>query len=99
MTTPHTVAPAARTYEVKTYGCQMNVNDSEVMLSVLKDRGYGYSINMRLVLLEVLGLSKGIIESFKSLSSAAWYCSVLLLCILLINLTAMAACKGILLFV
>ena len=25
---------------VETYGCQMNVNDSEVMLSVLKDRGY-----------------------------------------------------------
>ena len=24
---PQTTAPAARTYEVKTYGCQMNVHD------------------------------------------------------------------------
>ena len=31
---------------VETYGCQMNVNDSEVMLSVLKDRGYDETTEM-----------------------------------------------------
>ena len=31
---------------VETYGCQMNVNDSEVMLSVLNDRGYDATDDM-----------------------------------------------------
>lgn len=31
---------------VETYGCQMNVNDSEVMLSVLKDSGYDATDDM-----------------------------------------------------
>ena len=31
---------------VETYGCQMNVNDSEVMLSVLKDNGYDATDDM-----------------------------------------------------
>ena len=37
--TPH--APAApRTYEVRTYGCQMNVHDSERLTGLLEDAGY-----------------------------------------------------------
>ena len=31
--------PAKRVY-IETYGCQMNVNDSEVLLSVLADNGF-----------------------------------------------------------
>lgn len=31
---------AARKVYIETYGCQMNVNDSEVLLSVLADNGY-----------------------------------------------------------
>jgi len=31
---------AARTYEVKTYGCQMNVHDSERLSGLLEDAGY-----------------------------------------------------------
>jgi tRNA-2-methylthio-N6-dimethylallyladenosine synthase len=31
---------AARTYEVRTYGCQMNVHDSERLSGVLEDAGY-----------------------------------------------------------
>ena len=29
-----------RTYEVKTYGCQMNVHDSERLTGLLEDAGY-----------------------------------------------------------
>ncbi len=36
--TPETAAP--RTYEVKTYGCQMNVHDSERLTGLLEDAGY-----------------------------------------------------------
>ncbi|GGD22181.1 tRNA (N6-isopentenyl adenosine(37)-C2)-methylthiotransferase MiaB [Nocardioides daphniae] len=32
--------PAPRTYEVKTYGCQMNVHDSERLTGLLEDAGY-----------------------------------------------------------
>ncbi|MGL5824708.1 MAG: tRNA (N6-isopentenyl adenosine(37)-C2)-methylthiotransferase MiaB [Nocardioides sp.] len=32
--------PAARTYEVRTYGCQMNVHDSERLTGLLEDAGY-----------------------------------------------------------
>ncbi|CAN5261152.1 tRNA (N6-isopentenyl adenosine(37)-C2)-methylthiotransferase MiaB [soil metagenome] len=38
--TPETAAPAARTYEVKTYGCQMNVHDSERLTGLLETAGY-----------------------------------------------------------
>ena len=31
----------ARTYEVRTYGCQMNVHDSERLSGLLEDAGYG----------------------------------------------------------
>lgn len=35
-----TSSGAARKVYIETYGCQMNVNDSEVLLSVLADNGY-----------------------------------------------------------
>ncbi len=31
---------AARTYEVRTHGCQMNVHDSERLSGLLEDAGY-----------------------------------------------------------
>ena len=37
MTSP---AGAARTYQVRTYGCQMNVHDSERLAGLLEDAGY-----------------------------------------------------------
>jgi tRNA-2-methylthio-N6-dimethylallyladenosine synthase len=41
MSTPHQlVEPAPRTYEVKTYGCQMNVHDSERLSGLLENAGY-----------------------------------------------------------
>ena len=33
-------ASAVRTYEVRTYGCQMNVHDSERLSGLLEDAGY-----------------------------------------------------------
>ena len=42
--TPELAAPTShttgRTYEVKTYGCQMNVHDSERLTGLLEDAGY-----------------------------------------------------------
>ena len=38
--TAETVAGTARTYEVRTYGCQMNVHDSERLTGLLEDAGY-----------------------------------------------------------
>jgi tRNA-2-methylthio-N6-dimethylallyladenosine synthase len=38
MSTPNDTAP--RTYEVKTYGCQMNVHDSERLTGLLEEAGY-----------------------------------------------------------
>ncbi len=35
-----TIQAAARTYEVRTYGCQMNVHDSERLTGLLEDAGY-----------------------------------------------------------
>ncbi len=35
-----TLATQPRTYEVKTYGCQMNVHDSERLTGLLEDAGY-----------------------------------------------------------
>ena len=46
---PRSDAPDGRERKhvyVETYGCQMNVNDSEVMLSVLKDGGYDETDDM-----------------------------------------------------
>ena len=40
MTSPQTTAGAPRTYEVRTYGCQMNVHDSERLTGLLEDAGY-----------------------------------------------------------
>ena len=31
---------------IETYGCQMNVNDSEVILSILQDNGYALTESM-----------------------------------------------------
>lgn len=38
---PHGPRSAARRVYVETYGCQMNVNDSEIVLSILHANGYG----------------------------------------------------------
>lgn len=35
-----TTSPAPRTYDVRTYGCQMNVHDSERLSGLLEDAGY-----------------------------------------------------------
>ena len=34
------ISSATRTYEVRTYGCQMNVHDSERLSGLLEDAGY-----------------------------------------------------------
>src|SRR4051812_37372840 len=34
------IVMSARTYEVRTYGCQMNVHDSERLSGLLEDAGY-----------------------------------------------------------
>jgi tRNA-2-methylthio-N6-dimethylallyladenosine synthase len=40
MTTTDTVPAGARTYEVRTFGCQMNVHDSERLAGLLEAAGY-----------------------------------------------------------
>ncbi len=40
MSTTTSEAPTGRTYEVRTYGCQMNVHDSERLSGLLEDAGY-----------------------------------------------------------
>src|SRR5206468_9185008 len=37
---PSTAEVSARTYQVRTYGCQMNVHDSERLSGLLEDAGY-----------------------------------------------------------
>ena len=37
---PSTVEMNVRTYQVRTYGCQMNVHDSERLAGLLEDAGY-----------------------------------------------------------
>src|SRR5690349_22019799 len=37
---PPTRTAAGRTYQVRTFGCQMNVHDSERLAGVLEDAGY-----------------------------------------------------------
>ena len=37
---PATPTAHPRTYEVRTYGCQMNVHDSERLTGLLEDAGY-----------------------------------------------------------
>lgn len=39
-TLPETAEGQVRTYEVKTYGCQMNVHDSERLSGLLEEAGY-----------------------------------------------------------
>ena len=39
------VAPGARSVYLETYGCQMNVSDSEIVASVLREKGYGLTHN------------------------------------------------------
>ncbi len=40
MSTTSALTGAARTYQVRTYGCQMNVHDSERLSGLLEDAGY-----------------------------------------------------------
>src|SRR3954452_14525619 len=40
MTTTDTAPATARTYEVRTFGCQMNVHDSERLTGLLEEAGY-----------------------------------------------------------
>ena len=40
MNAPTTFDASARTYEIRTYGCQMNVHDSERLAGLLEDAGY-----------------------------------------------------------
>jgi tRNA-2-methylthio-N6-dimethylallyladenosine synthase len=40
MNAPMTFDERARTYEIRTYGCQMNVHDSERLAGLLEDAGY-----------------------------------------------------------
>src|SRR4051794_27297821 len=40
MTAEPTARPTGRTYEVRTYGCQMNVHDSERLSGLLEGAGY-----------------------------------------------------------
>lgn len=39
-TNPNTATESARTYEVRTFGCQMNVHDSERLSGLLEEAGY-----------------------------------------------------------
>ena len=38
--------PSRKKVYIETYGCQMNVNDSEVILSILQDAGYALADNI-----------------------------------------------------
>jgi tRNA-2-methylthio-N6-dimethylallyladenosine synthase len=37
----------SRMFYMETYGCQMNVNDSEVVMSILKQQGYNYTASAK----------------------------------------------------
>ena len=44
-TTPNAASAAGpRTYEVRTFGCQMNVHDSERLSGLLEDNGYAAAV-------------------------------------------------------
>ena len=44
-TTPNAASAAVpRTYEVRTFGCQMNVHDSERLSGLLEDNGYAAAV-------------------------------------------------------
>ena len=40
------IDPSRKKVYIETYGCQMNVNDSEVILSILQDNGYALTENI-----------------------------------------------------
>ena len=40
------IDPSRPKVYIETYGCQMNVNDSEVILSILQDEGYALTESM-----------------------------------------------------
>ena len=40
------IDPSIKKVYIETYGCQMNVNDSEVILSILQDNGYALTENI-----------------------------------------------------
>ena len=40
------IDPSRPKVYIETYGCQMNVNDSEVILSILQDAGYVLTENI-----------------------------------------------------
>lgn len=40
------ILPNGKTVYIETYGCQMNINDSEVVVSILKNEGYLYTDDM-----------------------------------------------------
>jgi tRNA-2-methylthio-N6-dimethylallyladenosine synthase len=41
------VPDSSRMFYMETYGCQMNVNDSEVVMSILKQQGYNYTASAK----------------------------------------------------
>ena len=40
------IDPSRPKVYIETYGCQMNLNDSEVILSILQDAGYALTENI-----------------------------------------------------
>lgn len=41
------ISPNGLMLYIETYGCQMNVNDTEVIISIMKEAGYTYTTNMK----------------------------------------------------
>lgn len=41
------VSPNGLMLYIETYGCQMNVNDTEVIISIMKENGYTYTTDMK----------------------------------------------------
>lgn len=39
----HITEPAEKHFYIESYGCQMNFSDSEIVASILRDAGYGYT--------------------------------------------------------
>ena len=51
---------------IETYGCQMNVNDSEVILSILQDSGYALTEDNDLLLIAIDGRWPGKAEGMNA---------------------------------